>query len=179
VNLKAAALYILGEYESSQEWRVTTYHYSEIVTYGQNGYQHLEQPENGPQWDGPNGSSLAPRFIKMLQSNHYVLTLSTMYRDIPINTTNPYGRLADSNSNGVETVGHWVVLKGMSTPWDNTNEDSVMNWVMINNPYSNQEQYYPWWYFKKSLYLFNGPNTNSGPSALEIWRQSNPSDPTD
>jgi hypothetical protein len=181
-QLAAAVFRILDKYAPLQapNWRVTTYGYQEIFTYTSWKKDHdptgyYEQLNEG-QWDGVNGSLIQPRFRDMLLHNHYVLVLSTMFQDFPIADTNPWGMLTNSNitseNGGRATVGHWVVLTGLSFPWDYSHEDSIGNWVRVNNTYSNQVQYYPWKYFKDSMYAYNGTNSgHSGPSILEIWHK--------
>jgi RHS repeat-associated protein len=167
-SLVAAVFSVLDQHSKTQEsnWRVTTYGYSQILTYTSAG-NYWEQ-ESGDYWYGDaNGSLIAPRIRRMLQLNHYVLALATMMNDVGLKT-NPWGTLAGAGSSR-PTVGHWVVVTGMSSPWDYDREDSSKNWVRINNSYSNQEQYYPWWYFKDSMFHYLSPSVNSGPVLMDIW----------
>jgi RHS repeat-associated protein len=168
-NLEPAVWAILNTYAKTQKsnWRVTTYTYQEIHSYTATG-DYVEQSNQG-QWDGPNHTLIAPRFEQMLQLGHYVIVLTTMKRDIPINTDNPWGTLTNTHINN--SVAHWVVLTGMSQQWDETNEASIMNWVRVNNPYSNQEQYYPWKFFKDSMTSWNTlvADQGAGPMVMEIW----------
>ena len=73
-------------------------------------------------------------------------------------------RLSDTTLtiNGGIGVGHWVALNAMSAEWDNENEESSWNWVMVNNPYKNRYEYYPWIYFKNTMLLKSN-------NFLEIW----------
>jgi len=45
---------------------------------------------------------------------------------------------------------HWLVISGISTPWDPTSFNSDRNWVRVFNPFDNETEYYPWYYFRES-----------------------------
>jgi hypothetical protein len=169
-NLEPAVLAILKKHAGAQasNWRVTTYSYQQILTHTSYG-DYYEQNNQGQWYGDEKGSLIASRFRHMLQLNHYVIVLSTMKQDTHL-TANPWGTLTNDNSHG-PTAGHWVALTGMSSSWDDINEDSPGNWVRINNTYSNQEQYYPWKFFKDSMFAYNGPNTHSSPYVMEIWHR--------
>jgi RHS repeat-associated protein len=174
VNLEPAVSKVLEKHLKAQEsnWRVTTYSYQQILTYTSQG-NYYEQNNQGQWYGDEQGSLIAPRFREMLQLGHYVMVLCTMKQDTGY-YANPWGTLTDNNDTTKKpnpTSGHWVVLTGMSAQWDSSNEDSIWNWVRINNTYSNQEQYYPWKFFKDSMFKYNGPNTTASPSVMEIWQK--------
>jgi hypothetical protein len=172
-DLEPAVFAILKHQAQESNWRVTTYSYQQILTYTSQG-SYYEQNNQGQWYGDEQGSLIAPRFREMLRRGHYVMVLCTMKQDTNL-MTNPWGTLTNNNNsdnnNPNPTAGHWVVLTGMSSQWDSSNEDSKWNWVRINNTYSNQEQYYPWKFFKDSMFKYNGPNTNASPSVMEIWHK--------
>jgi len=45
---------------------------------------------------------------------------------------------------GGNSIGHWILITGISREWERTNDRSVYNWVRIFNPFDNQAEYY-WW----------------------------------
>jgi hypothetical protein len=48
-------------------------------------------------------------------------------------------------------VGHWVVFTGMTLDWDWSNPESKENWIRVNNPFNNREEYYQWSDFRESV----------------------------
>ena len=45
---------------------------------------------------------------------------------------------------GGNSIGHWILITGVSREWEKTNDRSVYNWIRIFNPFDNQAEYY-WW----------------------------------
>lgn len=99
---------------------------------------------------------LAARMKARLAQGHYLIPLVTLMPDAS-------GMLVPIES--ADTTGHWVVLTGFSSPWDDTNENSFMNWVSINNPFYNRVEYYLWRDFRRSIRSASG-----GYGLLELWR---------
>lgn len=67
----------------------------------------------------------------------------------------PYDSLTAFNleetPNGMQ-CGRWIVVTGMTKPWDFQNESiSPLNWIKINNPFGNRVEYYPWREFNLSV----------------------------
>jgi len=57
-------------------------------------------------------------------------------------------------------VGHWVVVTGFSQPWHPVAAGSWRanfgNWVRVNNPFNNAEEYYPWTHLSSSMLNLSG-----------------------
>jgi hypothetical protein len=109
--------------------------------------------EKGVSWSGaPYGINAAKELKNMLSQQHYVIVL------VQSEIINGYDRVITS-----EKVGHWVLITGFSQQWSNGDEESAWNWVRINNPYNNREEYYPWKDSKLSLAI-------DGYSIVELWQ---------
>lgn len=117
-------------------------------------YQYGDFP-SGYKWYGSDtGDKTASELRARMQMNHDLILISQLEIE------NGYGTLVPYSTN----ISHWVVITGMSEQWDPINEDSVWNWVRINNPYNNRVEYYPWNDFKKSMNF-------GGFEMLELWKQ--------
>jgi len=86
----------------------------------------------------------AIKLRSMLRSNHYVIALINITVDV-----NGFSRVVPDVA-----IGHWVVITGLSHPWDFNNDNSASNWVRINNPYNNRPEYYPWKDFRDSWQIY-------------------------
>jgi hypothetical protein len=91
-----------------------------------------------------------------LQEGHYLIPLVTFLPDRS-------GKLVPIASK--PSTSHWIVLTGFSYPWDGSGGDSIINWVRINNPFFNREEYYLWKDFRRSMEAAPG-----GYGLLEAWK---------
>ena len=133
------------------EWAGKSYIYSESRFSDKQG--NLTYSEES--WSGsPYGSDADSAFQRMLSQNHYVIA------NVQINVDEQgWSRVTASQG-----IPHWVIVTGMSSPWDGANKESATNWVRINNPYNNRAEYYPWKDFKPSLGY-------QGWSLVELWQR--------
>jgi len=97
-------------------------------------------------WNG----NIKDHLKSMLVKGHYPIILSNIDPNtgwqIPYNTEKT-------------NYGHWVLVTGFSS----SEVYSPYKWVRINNPFNNQEEFYPWWYFDKTL--------TPGDHVVEIWKE--------
>ncbi len=99
---------------------------------------HFVPDEHGAEWYTGKGRQNAARYISdWLTTNQYVIA------GVCINGST--GKLKSACG-----VSHWVVITGVSVPWDETAWNSSWNWVRIFNPFDNETEYHPWEKFKMS-----------------------------
>jgi RHS repeat-associated protein len=97
------------------------------------------------------GNQAARFFKQKLVQDHYLIMLTAL--------NSGTGYLVPSGGSG-----HWVVLTGFSMQWDDSNVNSILNWVRVNNPFNNSVEYYLWKDFASSMI-----SKGSGFLWLELW----------
>ncbi len=79
-------------------------------------------------------SSQLPTFIKIeLENNRVVFPAVSLI-------SGSYNRIGA----GGASIGHWVLITGISYQWNYNDDLSELNWVRVFNPYDNRTEYY-WW----------------------------------
>jgi hypothetical protein len=69
---------------------------------------------------------------------------------VGIRLVNGTPTIAGRCDGGSTPICHWVVITGVSSPGEPTDEMSVWNWVRIYNPFTNHTEHYRWWSLKQA-----------------------------
>jgi hypothetical protein len=144
------------------DWQAAVYSYSQVLKYTYD--QSTMRVTGNYLYKGSSSwfagaTTIQTIFKKMLEANHYLIVFTETTK------LSSWATLQNHSPGETNHAEHWVVLKGMSQNWVENDEHSIMNWVKINNPFGNREEYYPWWYFKGSMSVY--PYT--APYLLEIY----------
>jgi RHS repeat-associated protein len=103
-------------------------------------------------WAGATGSNAYSGLYEKLNMHHYLIAL------VQSKVTNGWNQVSPGGG-----VNHYVVITGLSSNWQSY-EKSPLNWVRVNNPYNNREEYYPWKDFKPAF-------KELGFGMVELWKK--------
>jgi RHS repeat-associated protein len=111
-------------------WSAISVTYGEVARFKAGDQSEISYVSNSPAGASSitSANALAMRFADMLASGHYVIAGVTQLK------SDPSGGVPGLVNNGTDnSVGHWVVVTGVSD-----------NHVFINNPYTNRKERYTW-----------------------------------
>jgi RHS repeat-associated protein len=145
-----------GERQSSEEYKCgwplatdgpTLQRILEDVAPGwSSSYQACLSNPDSPGYCGGSGE-VAKKMKQSMKAGRFLIPLTSL--------STSTGELVKEGG-----VGHWVVVTGFSQPWypvtDSSGWPNFGNWVRVNNPFNNAEEYYPWTHFASSMLSLSG-----------------------
>ena len=154
-----------GEYESNgvagiQECEKETHDCKPCTTTRDDLVRYLHA-NTEPDWtaryrDAAQGSDASIEMRRELGLGHFIIALASLDTGA--------GELVPRYA-----VSHWVVPKGFSDTWEDANSLSFLNWVVINNPFHNRVEYYPWSDYSESMLSAREPGWSAMHRWLEIY----------